>query len=162
MSTVAITPDTQRTSLWFLDTLVTVRLPHDAGIDGISILESYAPYGDSPPRHVHATEDEVFHVLEGELLLEVDGECIAAPAGTIALAPKGVAHTYRVVSHEGARWLNTTTNGDFEAMVRGAARPAARDGLPVPSGPPSPDQVAVLAAHCAAHGITLVGPPLTD
>ena len=27
-------------------------------------MESLAPHGDSPPLHVHQTEDEIFHVLE--------------------------------------------------------------------------------------------------
>jgi uncharacterized cupin superfamily protein len=31
------------------------------------VLEHRVPHGDSPPLHVHRNEDEVFHVLEGEL-----------------------------------------------------------------------------------------------
>ena len=35
--------------LWFLDTLVTPHVAHDLGADGLSVLESRAPKGDSPP-----------------------------------------------------------------------------------------------------------------
>lgn len=154
------TPAEMTDRRWFLDTLVAIRVPHGAGSDGICVIESVAPYGDSPPLHVHRNEDELFHVLEGEMRLRVGGDEIVAGAGEIHLAPKGVPHTYRVESHDGARWLVTTTGGDFEAMVCTASRPAEHDGLPEPAGAPTPEQQAALAAVCAAHDIDLVGPPL--
>ena len=123
---------------WFLETLVAIRVPHDAGDDGISVIESVAPYGDSPPLHIHRNEDELFHVLEGTMRLRVGDDELVADAGDIFLAPKGVPHTYRVESREGARWLVTTTCGDFEAMVRAASRPAEREELPECTGPPTP------------------------
>jgi quercetin dioxygenase-like cupin family protein len=61
-------------SLWFLDTLVTVRVAWAENTDHISVLEHRAPAGDSPPLHVHHTEDEVFCVLEGTLRLRVAGQ----------------------------------------------------------------------------------------
>lgn len=51
--------------LWCLGTLVTVRVAADEGRDGLSVLEHQAPYADSAPLHIHHTEDEIFHVLEG-------------------------------------------------------------------------------------------------
>ena len=146
--------------LWFLDTLVTVRAAHGDGSDGISVLESVAREGDSPPLHVHETEDEVFHVLEGELTLRVGDEDLHVGAGRTAVAPKGVAHTYRVQSQE-ARWLVVTRHGDFERMVRALSRPAVNAALPEPAGPPTPDQFEALAAACRASRIELVGPPLS-
>jgi quercetin dioxygenase-like cupin family protein len=146
--------------LWFLDTLVTVRVAHDDGADGISVLESLAPHGDSPPLHVHATEDELFHVLDGELRIHLGDRDIRVGAGETALAPKGVPHTYRVESAAGARWLVVTTHGDFERFVRATSRPALSAGLPVPAGPPSPEQAEALAAGARQHGIELIGPPL--
>jgi quercetin dioxygenase-like cupin family protein len=141
--------------LWFLDTLVTIHTG-----EGISMVESLAPAGDSPPLHIHHTEDELFHVLDGELTLHVgDGERRLG-AGDTAVAPKGVAHTYRVDSAAGARWLVVTGRGDFERMVRTVSRPAERDELPARSGPPTPAQLEALASACRASGIELVGPPL--
>ena len=142
--------------LWFLGTTVRILATCDEG-DGVSVLESVAAEGDSPPLHVHATEDELFHVLEGELLLRVGGEDRLLPAGEAALAPRGVPHTYRVETAR-ARWLVTTAKGDFERFVRELARPAESEGLP-PRPQPTPDQVEQLAV-AAAHGIELVGPPL--
>src|SRR5262245_34960596 len=146
--------------LWFLDTLVTVRASHDDAPDGISLLESTAPQGDSPPLHVHHTEDEVFHVLDGELALRVGDRDLRVGPGETAVAPQGVAHTYRVESPE-ARWLVVTRHGDFERMVRALSRPAERVGLPSRSGPPTPEQLDALETACRASKIELVGPPLT-
>ncbi len=146
--------------LWFLDTLVHIHVAEADGQDGLSVLEHRAPFGDSPPLHIHHTEDEVFHVLEGELRLRVADEERRCPRGTILLAPKGIPHTYRVESAAGARWVTVTARGDFERFVRALGRPAERDDLPPPAGPPSPEAVGALAQVAHRHGIELVGPPL--
>ena len=112
--------------LWFLDTLVRVLVPHEGGADGMSLIESTARRGDSPPLHRHATEDEAFYVLEGELTVQLGDEVLRAGPGEALLLPRGAEHTYRVDS-EAARWLVLTRGGDFEAFVRRMARPAAYD-----------------------------------
>jgi quercetin dioxygenase-like cupin family protein len=143
-------------SLSFLNTYVRIAVAHDDGVDGLSVIDSTAGRGDSPPAHIHHSEDEGFHVIEGRLRLVVDGEEQWVEAGETALAPRGVAHTYRVESKQ-ARWLAITTNGDFEAMVREVSRPAERAELPEPTAP----DVEALTAACARHGIEFVGPPLS-
>jgi hypothetical protein len=77
------------------------------------------------------------------------------------LAPKGIPHTDRVESPEGARWLVTTTHGDFERFVRALSRPAQTPALPAAAGPPTPAQVQAVAAGAMEHGIEMVGAPLS-
>ena len=151
---------TSAQQLWFLNTLAIVRVRHDEGGDGISVLERLAPHGDSPPLHVHQTEDEIFHVLEGQLRVRAGDTEVRIGAGETILGPKGVPHTYRVVSHEGARWLVITRCGDFERFVHALSRPAEQPELPTPQGPPTPEQANALAAAARKHGIEFVGPPL--
>jgi quercetin dioxygenase-like cupin family protein len=146
--------------LWFLSTLHTVRVRHEEGEDGISVMETLAAHGDSPPLHVHQTEDEIFHVLEGQLRVRAGDSELRLGAGETILAPKGVPHTYRVESHEGARWLVITRRGDFERFVHTLSRPAERPELPTPQGPPVAGQADALATAARQHGIELVGPPL--
>jgi mannose-6-phosphate isomerase-like protein (cupin superfamily) len=153
------TTELQREHLWFLDTLVSIPVAHGAGADGMSVIESWAREGDSPPLHVHHTEDEVFHVIEGELRVRLGDEELVVGPGETVLASRGTAHTYRVESPD-ARWLAITTRGDFERMVRAMSRRAEWAGLPEPSGPPTQEQVDALAAACREHAIELVGPPL--
>jgi|SRR5579864_1638306 len=144
--------------LWFLNTLVSVRVAHAASSEGVSVLESRAPRGDSPPLHVH-DEDEIFHVIQGVMRVRVGGDEILLHAGDTVNAPRGIAHSYVVESDE-ARWLVITAKGEFESFVRSFSRPASSAELPEPAGPPSPAEVEALAAACRAHGIELVGPPL--
>jgi quercetin dioxygenase-like cupin family protein len=146
--------------LWFLNTRVAIRLSCADGTDGISVLEHHAPHGDSPPLHIHRNEDEVFHVLEGDLRVLAGGSELRAGAGQTLTVPKGTPHTYCVESPQGARWLTITVGQDFERFVRAVGRAAERDGLPDPSGPPTPDEVQALASVALQHGIELVGPPL--
>ncbi|HET8727577.1 MAG TPA: cupin domain-containing protein [Alphaproteobacteria bacterium] len=146
--------------LWLLDTRVDIRISCEDGTDRISVMEHLGPCGASPPLHRHRGEDEVFHVLEGELRFLVGGSEVRAGAGRTLIAPKGTPHTYRVESAAGARWLTVTAGEDFERFVRAFARPAERDGLPDPSGPPTAEEAEALAAACRWHGIEIVGPPL--
>ena len=145
--------------LWFLNTLVTMAVGHEQGADGISVVESVGPRGDSAPLHVHRTEDEVFHVLEGEFRFRVGDQDLRAGQGETLLAPKGVPHSYLVESERG-RWLAITVHGDFEGFVRSLGRPAERPELPEPSPPPTPEGADALAAAAFKHQIEIVGPPL--
>jgi quercetin dioxygenase-like cupin family protein len=140
--------------LWFLGNLITVRVSREQCGGLYSLLECAGAKDDSPPPHVHHDEDEVFHVIQGELSLTVDGETRTVPAGETAFAPRGVPHTYRVES-ERARWLVLTAPGEFESFVRAASRPAEQATLP-PRVEPTPEQVAGLARLSATHGIELL------
>ena len=74
--------------LWFLDTRVVIRVSCDDGADEVSVLEHQAAYGDSPPLHVHHNEDEIFHVIQGELQFRLGDRDLRATAGDTVLAPK--------------------------------------------------------------------------
>jgi quercetin dioxygenase-like cupin family protein len=148
------------TELWFLNSWVTVRVSHTEGKDGLSVLEHRAPFGDSPPMHLHHTEDEIFHLLEGEFRFRVGQKEQRYGAGTVLLAPKGVPHTYRIESPKGGRWVTVTAHTDFERFVRAMGRPAERQALPPPVTP-SAEMIAALTATAKSFGIDLVGPPLS-
>jgi quercetin dioxygenase-like cupin family protein len=145
--------------VWFLDTLVCVRLSHRDGVDGISVLEHAARRGDSPPLHVHVNEDEIFHILDGDFRFQIGNEERTGQAGDTVLAPKGVPHTYRVESNNG-RWLTVTAHHQFEEFVRAMSRKAETKELPPSGGPPSRDAIEALTAMAKSFGIDIVGPPL--
>jgi mannose-6-phosphate isomerase-like protein (cupin superfamily) len=147
--------------LWFLSTLARVRVAHEEGADGLSVIEFRTPCGDSPALHIHHTEDELFHILEGKFRFVMGGEERRVGPDEVFVVPKGVPHTYRVESPEGARFLVVTTRGDFERLVRELSRVAERAELPPASGPPTPEQVQAIAAVSLRHNTEVVGPPLT-
>lgn len=44
--------------------------------------------------HVHYSDDEAWHILEGTLTFRFRDKTVEAPAGTTVFVPAGVAHTY--------------------------------------------------------------------
>jgi mannose-6-phosphate isomerase-like protein (cupin superfamily) len=145
---------------WFKGALVNIRVSWNAGEDCVSVVEHYMPYGMSPPLHVHRNEDEVFHILEGSLRIQIDGVESIAHAGQTVMAPKGVPHSFRVESAEGALCLTITSGGDLERMIRENGEPADCARMP-PLPEPIPVVSAALAQSCARNGIDIVGKSLS-
>ena len=145
---------------WFKGALINIRVSWIAGEDRVSVVEHFMPYGMSPPLHVHRNEDEVFHILEGSMRIQVDGVESIAHAGQTVMAPKGVPHSFRVESAEGARCLTITTGGDLERMIREIGEPANSTRLAQRYEPGEAVSPA-LARCCARNGIDLVGAPLS-
>jgi len=48
--------------------------------------------------HVHYSDDEAWHILEGTLTFRFSDRTIEAPAGTTVFVPAGVPHTYYEVA----------------------------------------------------------------
>jgi quercetin dioxygenase-like cupin family protein len=57
--------------------------------------------------HLHYSDDEAWHVLEGQLTFRYADRTETAGPGTTVFAPAGVAHTY--TAGEGARYLIVLT-----------------------------------------------------
>src|SRR5216684_4095004 len=57
--------------------------------------------------HVHYSDDEAWHVLDGELTFRYADRTETAGPGTTVFVPAGVAHTY--AAGEGARYLVVLT-----------------------------------------------------
>ncbi len=141
----------------FLNHLATVKV--SAGPDGqMSVVEFLAPRGFGPPVHRHNDEDELFVVLEGEIVLRTGGVERSCGAGGIALLPRAVPHGFQVLSEQ-ARILNVTGSSSgpprFDEMVAALGTPTEVPAMPSP-GPIDPGHVAEV---CAAHGIDILGPP---
>lgn len=141
--------------LWFIDGLVRVHVSGEETEGRYAVLEILVPEGDMPPLHVHHEEDEVFHVVDGEVTLFLPGAEVPLTAGDTFRAPQGVPHTYRVESPT-ARWLVFCAPARFDAFVRAVSEPAHADELPPPGRPLDPER---FAAEAARQGIELLGPP---
>jgi mannose-6-phosphate isomerase-like protein (cupin superfamily) len=143
-------------SRWFLDTRMTVKAggAHTAG--ALTVIEWSAPVGFGPPRHVHHAEDEMFYVVEGEMVVECGGQRWTAGPGDFTFLPHGVPHVF-VVSRGPVRGLQLTTPAGFEAFVEEVGRIPDGPGLPEPSMPDVPQ----LVEAGRRHGNAIVGPPLS-
>jgi mannose-6-phosphate isomerase-like protein (cupin superfamily) len=49
---------------------------------------------ERPPLHVHHSDDEAWYVLDGRLGLTLGDRTLEVGAGSAAIAPRGVAHTF--------------------------------------------------------------------
>jgi len=74
--------------------------------------------------HVHHSDDEAWHILEGELTFRYDDRTEVAGPGTTVFVPAGVAHTYTADAN--ARYLIVLTPR-LSALI--AALQAERDTL---------------------------------
>lgn len=131
------------------ETLVKVSAQDSDGT--LAFFHLVAPPMSGPPLHVHTREDELFYVLEGELVFELDGERHTVRAGDTVYLRRGVAHTYQNFTTSDARLLIATTPGgfsDFFVELSAATPPGAL---------PPPDRVAAIGAK---YGMTLLGPPM--
>jgi len=144
-------------SIWFVDSHGTVHVSADETDGRISVVEVSAVKGQMPPLHVHRTDDEVFHVIEGELTLYVGGEVVRVGAGETAFAPRDVPHTYRVES-DGARWLGIGAPGGLDRFFLAIGRPAGGEGPPPEPIAPDLEAAAELERETGFR-IELLGPP---
>ena len=141
----------------FLDNLATTKISAEDG-GSMSVVEFVAPEGFGPPLHRHEHEDEMMVLLEGEVAVRSgDTETIARPGATIHL-PHGVPHSFQVLSGD-ARMVTVTASlvgrPRFAEMVDALGRRVDDPVMPSPMDI-DPGQVAEV---CAAHGITVLGPP---
>ncbi|MDT8307668.1 MAG: cupin domain-containing protein [Anaerolineae bacterium] len=75
---------------------------------GATFVEYTTVKGEEPPEHTHATEDEMFYVLEGELTVRCRDESFDVGEGSFVFLPKGIEHGYTIRSEGPARLLVVT------------------------------------------------------
>src|SRR6185295_14656841 len=87
--------------------------PGSARVGRLAVVERIGRRGEMTPLHQHP-EEEIVHVMEGELTLMVDGERIELRVGDVYAAPHATPHAL-VVESKRARYVSAT-------VVRSAAR----------------------------------------
>ena len=146
-------------ALWFLDTLMQVKLAASASGGALAVFEQLAPPGSATPMHRHDATDEHFYVLDGEVTFHGPGGARRCGAGSFVTIPRGSPHAFRVADGGPARLLVMSAPATFEGFVRAVARPAPDATLPPAPPPPDPAALSQLAALGARHDVTLLGPP---
>lgn len=104
----------------------------------LAIFEYETRSGEEPGDHTHPTEDEVFHVLQGDVTFRCGDETFDTREGGFVFLPRGVEHGYRIRGDRPARLLVVTAPapdgatsswggfvGDFEQTSELRASPPA-------------------------------------
>jgi quercetin dioxygenase-like cupin family protein len=137
---------TRADPLWFLGTLVHVKLSGEQTGGQLSLQEAVLPRGAAPPLHSHP-QAETLYVVEGEVTFWIvsredasDTTWIEKPAGrcgsgSVVFAPAATPHTFRVES-DTARMLYLSTPAGIEDYVRALAEPARWPWLQPPADGP--------------------------
>ncbi|MEZ4657766.1 MAG: cupin domain-containing protein [Caldilineaceae bacterium] len=75
---------------------------------GVAILEYTTRRDEEPPDHTHATEDEMFYVLEGALTFHCGGQSFEVMQGGFIFLPRGIEHGYKIDNDAPVRLLVIT------------------------------------------------------
>jgi mannose-6-phosphate isomerase-like protein (cupin superfamily) len=114
----------------------------------IFILENTFHEKGGPARHLHYDQDEWFYIVEGEFLMEVGQERYTLKPGDSLLGPRKVPHVWAYTGGGRGRILIAfMPAGKMEAFFREVTRANAM--------PPQDPEL------WRAHGMELLGPPLT-
>lgn len=133
------------------ETLVKVSAEDSDGT--LAFFHLVAPPMSGPPRHVHSREDELFYVLEGELVFELDGERHTVRAGDTVYLRRGCIHTYQNFTTADARLLIATTPGAFCNLFVELSAATPPDTMPA---------FDLIDAIATRYGITTLGPPMSE
>lgn len=110
-----------------------------------TLIEEENVPGTGIPLHVHSNEDEVFRVLEGEMELTVGSKTTVLKAGDLALGPRGVPHSWKIVGDKKAKVILSVFPAGIENMFEELGK--------MPPGPPDFPKVAEI---CGRYGINFI------
>lgn len=123
------------------------KVPPEITPSGVAIVEHVlGPHQLGAPLHRHSREDEISHVLDGELTVQ-QGDIMesSGPGGTI-VKPRGVFHVFWNAGETPVRFLEVIAPGAFAHYFEELAV------LLAPAGPPD---LAGLSALAERYGMQL-------
>jgi quercetin dioxygenase-like cupin family protein len=121
--------------LWIVGDTLTFKATAAQTGGSMAAVEVLAAPGGGPPPHVHANEDEMWFVLDGEFEILHGEETVRLTAGGFAFVPRGTLHRFENVSDTPSRVLIVFTPGGFEGFFFEAGLPVVEGGTPPPLGP---------------------------
>lgn len=145
--------------VWFEGAYLRTTVSTEESGGSVSVMEHWMPAGFSPPTHVHHREDQVLHVLEGEItarLGDLDAPTTVVHPGESIFLPRGVPHCF-VTGEDGARMLEINTPGGFEKFHVEAGVEATEVRIPDPTEP----NVPLLTEKIGPYEAEFVGPPMS-
>ena len=81
---------------------------------GMFTVETSGPGG--PARHVHDDAGEAFYLITGQAEVLVGTELLIVEEGQSVYVPKGMEHSFRLLSEDGGKILVIVTPGGFEGF----------------------------------------------
>jgi quercetin dioxygenase-like cupin family protein len=144
-------------AIHYAGNLMQWKLEQEQSMGLCSVVEVVMRRGEEPPLHVHANEDELYYVLEGDLTFYVGHDVFDVSPRDTVLLPRNVPHAFSVSKRSGVArlllviWPSNNLRRYFDMMGTRATEPE----LP----PPAIDfPVAEAVDALAPHGVSILGP----
>lgn len=112
----------------------TIRITGEQSGGAYTLIELRLPPGYTGAPHIHRNEDQIDHVVQGEVVFTVGEETIVAQVGSVIHCPKDVPHSFSNRSDEVAVIYDWLMPAGFEEFMARAA-PLLED----PDNPPEAD-----------------------
>jgi quercetin dioxygenase-like cupin family protein len=142
-------------SVWYNGSLMTFLATGEETQGKFALIEALSRKGNDPPPHTHRREDEIFYVLEGEVVASVGDRTIKGTPGTMIFLPRDVRHTFTIES-EHVRMLILVTPAGFEGWFKEFGVPAQAMTLPLANEPAYEDVQRMLEA-APQYGLNFAG-----
>ncbi len=146
---VHATPDLSN-SYWYIGHLMSILISSKDTNGAFALIHGFEIQGLEPPPHTHTREDESFYLLDGEINYYVGDQTIHATKGDWVFLPRGVQHTFQVVTPQ-AEVLMHLTPGGFENYFIDMSEPALE--LVIPPRPQGPPDVQRIIETASRYGI---------
>ena len=104
-----------------------------------TLIEQFNEPGVGIPPHIHENEDEVFHVLEGQVEISIADKTTILKAGDLIFCPKGVPHSWKVIGEDKARAMLSIFPAGLEGMFEELSE--------LPAGPPDMKKVSEICGR---------------
>src|SRR5215469_3555452 len=143
-------------SVWYNGSLMTFLATDEDTHGQFALIEAVARKGNVPPPHIHHREDEIFYVLEGEIVVSVGDRIIKGTAGTMVFLPRDVPHSFTIESEQG-RMLILLTPAGLERWFKEFSVPATAMTLP-PADEPAYGEIQRMLEAAPRYGIEFVLP----
>ena len=149
----------QGRALWHFGALMNFKALTEETGGQYWAVEGLADQNMAVPLHSHTREDEVWFVLEGEIVFTLGEETVIGEPGTFVYIPRNTPHTFQVRSGT-ARWFGLGLSGNLDQWFFETGEPAGALTLPPPPpGPPTEAAIEAITASLNAYGTDTLGPP---
>ena len=116
-------------SVWYNGALMTFLATGEETHGQFALVEAVGRKGNVPPRHIHHREDEIYYILEGEIVFSVGDRTIEGTPGTMVFLPRDVPHSWTTESEQ-IRFLFLLTPAGGEGWFKEFSVPARAMTLP--------------------------------
>jgi quercetin dioxygenase-like cupin family protein len=150
------------TSMMYMGSIMSFLVRGQETGGRFAMVEYRARPGNEPPPHVHLSEHEIFHVLEGQIEFHCEDQVETVDAGETIFLPKAKAHAFYIRSPYVRTLIIALATTDqpvaLDTYFAGMAEPAISMDLPARAVTYRMDDPSHAIEAGARYGIKMLSP----